>query len=98
VLRVVAAEFRSEVLFVVVNVLNEFRSSVGSILFPEDQMANTYTQIYIQIVFAVLGRHCLIPHQHKEELYTYATGIVKRCGQKLIAIGGMPDHVISSWG
>jgi REP element-mobilizing transposase RayT len=56
-------------------------------------MANTYTQIYLHIVFAVRGRQCLIPRQHKEELYKYTTGIVKKRGQKLIAIGGMPDHV-----
>ena len=55
-------------------------------------MANTYTQIYIQIVFATKGRECLIPQQHKEELYKYITGIVKKRGQKLIAINGMPDH------
>ena len=56
-------------------------------------MANTYTQIYIHVVFAVQGRQCLIPRQHKEELYKYASGIVKKRGQKLIAINGMPDHV-----
>ena len=56
-------------------------------------MANTYTQIYIHIVFAVQGRQCLIPRQHKEELYKYSSGIVKKRGQKLIAINGMPDHV-----
>ena len=56
-------------------------------------MANTFTQIYIQIVFAVQGRQCLIPRDRKEEFYKYTTGIVKKRGQKLIAINGMPDHV-----
>lgn len=56
-------------------------------------MANTYTQIYIHIVFAVQGRQCLIQREHKEELYKYTTGIIKKRGQKLIAINGMPDHV-----
>lgn len=55
-------------------------------------MANTYTQIYIQIVFAVQGRLNLISSAHKEELQKYITGIVTRHGQKLIAIHCMPDH------
>jgi REP-associated tyrosine transposase len=56
-------------------------------------MANTYTQIYIHIVFAVQGRQNLIPKEHKEELHKYITGIVKNKGQQLIAINSMPDHV-----
>jgi putative transposase len=55
-------------------------------------MANTYTQIYIQIVFAVQQRQNLIRPERKEELQKYMTGIVTRQGQKLIAIHCMPDH------
>jgi REP element-mobilizing transposase RayT len=56
-------------------------------------MANTYTQIYIQVVFAVSERMNLISKDWKGELYQYITGIVKGEGQKLIAINGMPDHI-----
>ncbi len=56
-------------------------------------MANTYTQIYIQIVFAVKGRQNLIRKQHREELHKFITGIVSNRGQKLFAIFVMPDHV-----
>ncbi len=56
-------------------------------------MANTYTQIYIQIVFAVQSRRNLIPKQHKEELHKYITGIIRNKQQKLIAINSMPDHI-----
>lgn len=56
-------------------------------------MANTYSQIYIQVVFAVAGRASVIPGEHKDELHRYVTGIVTRRGQKLIAINSMPDHV-----
>lgn len=56
-------------------------------------MADTYTQIYIQIVFAVKGRQNLISAKHEEELHKYITGIIKNKGQKLLAIGGMPDHL-----
>lgn len=57
------------------------------------KMANTYSQIYIHIVFAVKGRQNLISVKWKDELYKYITGIVTNEGQKLIAINGMPDHL-----
>ena len=56
-------------------------------------MANTYTQIYIQVVFAVQGRQCLIQPEHKEELYKYITGIVTNRDQKMLQINGVADHV-----
>ena len=56
-------------------------------------MANTYSQIYIHIVFAVKGRQNLISKNWKDELYKYNTGIVTNEGQKLIAINGIPDHI-----
>lgn len=56
-------------------------------------MANTYSQIYIQVVFAVHGRDGLISSEWKEELYKYIAGIVRNHGQKLIAIGGVSDHI-----
>ena len=56
-------------------------------------MANTFSQIYIQTVFAVSDRLSLIRPEFKEELYQYITGIVRNDGHKLIAINGMPDHV-----
>jgi REP-associated tyrosine transposase len=56
-------------------------------------MANTFSQIYIQTVFAVSERQSLIKPDFKEELYKYITGIIRNQGQKLIAINGMPDHL-----
>lgn len=56
-------------------------------------MPNTYTQIYIHIVFAVKGRQPLIPKEHKAELHQYITGIVKNKKQKVIQINSMPDHI-----
>jgi REP element-mobilizing transposase RayT len=55
-------------------------------------MANTYSQIYIQIVFAPEGRQNLIHRENKEELHKYITGIVTNQGQKLLAVHCMPDH------
>ena len=55
-------------------------------------MANTYSQIYIQMVFAPYARMNLIPMRHREEIQKYITGIVTNQGCKMLAIGGMPDH------
>ncbi|MEO8087931.1 MAG: IS200/IS605 family transposase [Bacteroidota bacterium] len=57
-------------------------------------MANTYTQLYIQIVFAVSRRECLIPKQHRDELHKYITGIVQKVhrDQKMLSVFCMPDH------
>jgi len=56
-------------------------------------MANTYTQIYLHVVFAVEGRQSLIQPEHNDELQKYITGIVSGQKQKLIAINNMPDHL-----
>jgi putative transposase len=56
-------------------------------------VANTYTQIYIHIVFAVEGRQNLIKPEHNDELQKYIAGIVSGQKQKLIAINNMPDHL-----
>ena len=55
-------------------------------------MADTYSQIYIQYVFAVKGRQNLIREQNREPLEKYICGIVKNPGQKVMAIYSMPDH------
>jgi putative transposase len=56
-------------------------------------MANTFSQIYIQIVFAVKRRECLIKIDWEEELYKYITGIINNRGQKMLAINGVSDHI-----
>ena len=55
-------------------------------------MANTFSQIYLQFVFAVKHRQCLIPKEHKEELHKYFTGLVKNRNAKMLAVHCMPDH------
>ena len=56
-------------------------------------MANTFTQIYLQFVFAVQDRISLIRSEWKDELYKYITGIVQKNSHKLIAINGTPNHL-----
>lgn len=56
-------------------------------------MSNTYTQIYIHIVFAVKGRQNLIPKERKTELHGYIMGIITNKKQTVIQINSMPDHI-----
>ena len=56
-------------------------------------MAGTYSQIYLQVVFAVKGRENLITRTWKDELHRYISGIIKEKEQKPIIINGMPDHI-----
>jgi len=56
-------------------------------------MPNTYTQLYIQFVFAVKHRESLIKREWKDDLYKYVTGIVQNNKCKMLAVGGMPDHI-----
>ena len=56
-------------------------------------MANTYTQVHIQIVFAVRYRQNLIQSGWEDELYKYMTGIIQNHGHKVLALNGMPDHI-----
>lgn len=56
-------------------------------------MANTYSQIYIQIVFSVQNRETLLKLPWRLEVYKYMAGIIKSKGLKSIIINGMEDHV-----
>ena len=56
-------------------------------------MANTFSQIYLQFVFAVQNRQCLIAKENKEELHKYITGLVQNRKAKMLAVNCMPDHI-----
>ena len=56
-------------------------------------MAGTFSQIYIQYVFAVKGRENLLQKPWREDVFKYMTGIIKEKGQKPIIINGVSDHV-----
>ena len=56
-------------------------------------MPGTFSQVYIQVVFAVKGRENLISRSWKDELHKYMAGIIKAKEQKPIIINGMPDHI-----
>ena len=56
-------------------------------------MANTYTQLYFHIVFAVKGRNNYISENWKSELYKYISGIIANKDQKLMIVNGVPNHI-----
>ena len=56
-------------------------------------MAGTYSQIYIQIVFAVRGRQNLLQKEWRQEVFKYMAGIIKNKGHKPIIVNGVEDHV-----
>jgi REP element-mobilizing transposase RayT len=58
-----------------------------------NHMADTFSQIYIQVVFAVQNRNALISPKWEEELYKYITGITQNKGQKVLAINGTTNHI-----
>lgn len=56
-------------------------------------MPNTYSQIYIQLVFATKGREITIHPNFREEIEKYICGIFNNKNQKVIAIYANPDHI-----
>lgn len=56
-------------------------------------MPGTFSQLYIQVVFAVKGRENLIQNEWKDELHKYLAGIIKGKEQKPIIVNGMPDYI-----
>ena len=55
-------------------------------------MANTYTQIHIQFVFAVKYRKAFIQKEWKDSLHKYMTGIIQSNDHKMLQVNSMPDH------
>jgi len=56
-------------------------------------MPNTFSQIYIQIVFSVKGKENLLQKKWQEELFKYISGIIKNKGHKAIIVNGYRDHI-----
>ena len=56
-------------------------------------MANTFTQLHIQLIFAVKYRIALIQPTWKEEFHKYMTALIQQHDHKMLQINSMPDHV-----
>ena|SRR5690606_9656897 len=57
-----------------------------------ERMANTYTQILVQIIFSVQGRQNLIAEKYREQIEKYICGIISNKQSKPLAIYCNPDH------
>ena len=56
-------------------------------------MANTYSQIYIQFIFAVKGRESQILESHEKDFNNILLELYEVKEQKLLAIYANPDHI-----
>lgn len=56
-------------------------------------MPGTFSQLYVQVVFAIKGRENLISNDWNTKLHKYIAGIIKGKEQKPIIVNGMPDHI-----
>lgn len=56
-------------------------------------MAGTFSQIYIQLVFAVKGRENLISPHGKTDLHKYISGTIEGKEQNSIIVNGASDHI-----
>ncbi len=56
-------------------------------------MANTYTQLYVQIIFSTKNRERLLHKSMREQLFAYISGIINNKGQFSLAVNGYLDHV-----
>ncbi len=56
-------------------------------------MANTYTQLFVQIIFSTKGREKVLLNSFREELFKYISGIINHKGQKSFAVNGTINHV-----
>ncbi len=56
-------------------------------------MANTYTQLNIQLIFSVQGRDCILKNSFRKEVFKYISGILKENNQYPLAVNGYFDHI-----
>ena len=73
-----------QIIIIVIFVINNYNRTI---------MSNTYTQLYIQLVFAVKKRQNFIQPALEDELYKYITAVIQNDKHKMLAINGMPDHI-----
>lgn len=64
-----------------------------NLLVKRKTMANTYTQIHLQFVFAVKFRAAQIADSWRDELHRFITGLVQSRGHKMLQINSRPDHI-----
>ncbi len=53
----------------------------------------TFTQLYIQFVFAVKHREELLNESFRPEVFKYISGLISNKGHKSIIVNGVSDHI-----
>ena len=53
----------------------------------------TFTQIYVQIVFAVKNRDALLHKNIRNRVFEYMSGIITEMKHKSIIVNGVSNHV-----
>ena len=56
-------------------------------------MSNSFTSSYYHCVFSTKERRNLITPELQEKLFPYLGGIARKNKMKMLAVGGMADHV-----
>jgi REP element-mobilizing transposase RayT len=56
-------------------------------------MANSYSQLYIQLIFAVKYRKAVLKKEWRHELFSVISGIINNTGCKSFIVNGVEDHV-----
>jgi len=53
----------------------------------------TFTQMYVQLVFAVQDRDNILSKNIRPRIFEYISGIIKTFGHKSIIVNGVSDHI-----
>jgi len=56
-------------------------------------MANTFTQLYVQIIFSTKNREKILKQSFRDEVFKYISGIIKNKKQTPLAVNGTIDHI-----
>lgn len=56
-------------------------------------MANTYHQLYIQVVFAVKYREAVLHKEWRKEVFGVIGNLINETGCKTLLVNGVEDHV-----
>ena len=56
-------------------------------------MANTYHQMYIQVVFAVKYRKAILDEEWRNQVFGVIGDLINETGCKTIIVNGVADHV-----
>jgi putative transposase len=56
-------------------------------------VSHTYAQNVLHVVFSTKDRRKLMPGELRPRMWAYATGVCKKLGILVHAVGGMEDHI-----